>query len=107
MSSEHVNGEQLHMEIANPYIIGDTILDGDEDAQVIVLEYGAPTRWALQFKKWRNYFQIPNDDIDNVDNTALEASSPSGSSSAIETLPTEEPTLGKKRLAEEAGLELS
>ena len=107
MSSEHVNGDHLNVEIANPYIIGDTILDGDEDAQVIVFEYSRPTRWALQFKKWRDYFQIPNADIENVDNTTLEASSPSDSSSAIETLPTEDSTRGKTRLAEDAGLELN
>ena len=48
MSSQPANGEQLQMEVANPYIIGDTTLDGDEDAQAIVFEYGAPARWALQ-----------------------------------------------------------
>ena len=48
MSSQPANGEQLQMEVANPYIIGNTTLDGGEDAQAIVFEYGAPTRWALQ-----------------------------------------------------------
>ena len=38
-------------EVANPFVIGDIILDGDEDAQVIVWEDGAPTNWALQFQK--------------------------------------------------------
>ena len=48
-------------EIANPVAIGDVILDGDEDAQVVVYEDGAPTWWALQQRKWRMYFHIPSD----------------------------------------------
>ena len=47
------------VEVANPFKIGDIILDGDEDSQVAVWEDGAPTWWALQFAKWRRYFNIP------------------------------------------------
>ncbi|CAK9073116.1 unnamed protein product [Durusdinium trenchii] len=106
MSSQPAKCEQLQIPVANPYIIGDTILDGDEDAQVIVFECGAPTRWALQCRKWRNYFQVPDDDIEE-DDIAIETSSPSNSSPARETVPTKEPSRGKKRIAEEAGLEFS
>ena len=51
--------EPVDEEIANPHPIGDIILDGDEDSQVAVFENGRPTSWALQFKKWRVYFNVP------------------------------------------------
>ena len=55
----------FNLEVANPFILGDIILDGDEDSQVTIWENGAPTTWALQFAKWRIYFNVPlPDDIE-------------------------------------------
>ena len=52
-------------EVANPFILqnGEAILDGDEDSQVAVYEFGEVTPWALQWHKWRVYFGIKPDDI--------------------------------------------
>lgn len=89
-------------DVANPFVLGDIILDGDEDAQVVVWEDGAPTWWALQFAKWRAFFHIPDD-----------AATPSSASDqAVIHAPNEIPedsssTQGSKRSAEEAGLELN
>jgi len=82
---------------ANPFVIGDIILDGDEDAQVIVWEDGAPTTWALQFQKWRNYFHIP-------DNAPVDPHNPLPEWLLTSWLKAQEDQT-KKRSAEEAGLE--
>ncbi len=84
-------------EAANPFAIGDIILDGDEDAQVIVWENGAPTTWALQFQKWRNYFHIP-------DNAPVDPSNTLPQWLLTSWLLAQEGQT-KKRSAEEAGLE--
>ena len=43
---------------ANPYFLGDDILDGDEDAQVHVYLDGNITAYALRVPKWRKYFHL-------------------------------------------------
>ena len=43
---------------ANPYFLGDDILDGDENAQVHVYLDGSITAYALRVPKWREYFQL-------------------------------------------------
>ena len=84
-------------EMANPIAIGEVVLDGDEDAQVVVYEDGAPTWWALQQVKWRLHFHIPDDFPSEVASHLLPRL-------AIEPEPLPV-SRGQKRLAEEAGLE--
>ena len=77
---------------ANPLVLGEIILDADEDSQVVVWEDGAPTAWALQFIKWRLYFK--------VDETGVAQTSASLTSSS-------EDDKGRKRKFEDTELELN
>lgn len=96
----------FNLEVANPFILGDIILDGDEDSQVIVWENGAPTTWALQFAKWRIYFNVPLPDDIEVEPEETPEEGP-GSTSSSSPSPDSTNQKGKKRLAEEAGLEMN
>lgn len=87
----------MALQVAVPYDLGDTVLDADEDSQVVVFENGEVTAWALQSPKWRLFFHIPDD-------------CPEQEEEAVENHP--EPLLaqeakGVKRNAEAAGLELN
>ena len=88
-------------DIANPFVIGSVILDGDEDSQVVVFENGQPTAWALQFRKWRIYFQVPEPPTSDSDGDEPRPEQP-----LDETNHLIQPH-GKKRTSEEAGLELN
>eukprot|EP00435_Cladocopium_sp_Y103_P053393 s2140_g17.t1 len=51
-----------YKEVAIPfYLDQNNILDGDEDAQVFVLEDGVITNYALKLYKWRLFFNLPLD----------------------------------------------
>lgn len=98
-------------DVANPFVLGDIILDGDEDSQVVVWEDGAPTWWALQFPKWRKYFNVSDRHSASAASTlVLHEETPSEDVSTQEAtsppadLDTDQ---SKKRTSEEAGLELN
>ena len=43
---------------AVPCYVGDTILDGAEDAQVVVMQGGIITEYALSQERWRLFFGL-------------------------------------------------
>ena len=94
--------EPVDEEIANPHPIGDVILDGDEDSQVAVFENGRPTSWALQFKKWRAYFNVPMPPT-SVNDEVEPQPEPGGERALDDTTACK----GKKRTSEDAGFELN
>jgi len=96
--------EPVDEEIANPHPIGDVILDGDEDSQVAVLENGRPTSWALQFKKWRAYFNVPEPMPPTSVNDEVEPQPEPGGERALDDTTA---CKGKKRTSEDAGFELN
>lgn len=89
------------LEVAAPYDLGDTILDADEDSQVVVFEQGEVTSWALQSPKWRMFFHIP-DDFPTPEGDEEQLEDP-----AEPQVAQEERGQGVKRKAEAAGLELN
>lgn len=96
--------EPVDEEIANPHPIGDVILDGDEDSQVAVFENGRPTSWALQFKKWRAYFNVPEPMPPTSVNDEVEPQPEPGGERALDDTTA---CKGKKRTSEDAGFELN
>ena len=96
--------EPVDEEIANPHPIGDVILDGDEDSQVAVFENGRPTSWALQFKKWRVYFNVPEPMPPTSVNDEVEPQPEPGGERALDDTTA---CKGKKRTSEDAGFELN
>ena len=99
----HILEEFSDDEIANPFKIGDIILDGDEDSQVAVWEDGAPTWWALQFAKWRRYFNIPWEGPAAPASTQPRQPDDPSPDEDHNT----EVKRGKKRSSEEAGLDMN
>ena len=90
------------VEVANPFKIGDIILDGDEDSQVAIWEDGAPTWWALQFAKWRRYFNIPwEGPADPASTRPRQPDDPS-----LDADDSTEVKRENKRSSEEAGLDM-
>ena len=96
--------EPVDEEIANPHPVGDVILDGDEDSQVAVFENGRPTSWALQFKKWRAYFNVPEPMPPTSVNDEVEPQPEPGGERALDDTTA---CKGKKRTSEDAGFELN
>ena len=96
-----------YKEVAIPfYIDKDNILDGDEDAQVLVLEDGVITDYALKLYKWIVFFDLP------IDCTLEdEAADPEGTlaapEAAQETVDNTASRNSCKRSADEAGLEMN
>lgn len=89
--------------VANPvFLCGGIILDGDEDAQVVVWEDGAPTQWALQWSKWRAYFNIPDEEVQST------SRSPQSQPPALgHTEPSILSSQGLEMNEQDAGLELN
>ena len=96
-----------YKEVAIPfYIDQNNILDGDEDAQVLVLEDGVITDYALKLYKWRLFFHVPIDcpvEDEAADHESIMAA-PDTAQQAVEVAARNNSC---KRSADDAGLNIN